>query len=271
MADGLVAALARCQAKFGPIIKSHTNPAFKGSQYADVADVLAAVRPVLAAEGIAVTQWTSINVDTGGLVLVTSLLLGEERMDSWFPLYVSGLTDQQVGSKLTYTKRYQLCAILGVHPVGDDDDGNLAATAPARRYAPPVQGEGEAGGVREAASVLATAAPSRSEPVDSNALAAATPPDKPIAAMTVAELIRYAREIGVPVSGSKSDMVRTLEPYVLAASGEEPWDMEPVGGEGEMASATASPSHREPEAIPFEPKVAERLLPPDARKSVRSQ
>ena len=127
--DGLVAALARAQGKFPPIVKSHTNPAFKGSQYADVADVLAIVRPVLAAEGIVVTQRTCLE-DDGTVLLITELRGGDDDLiQSTFPLHVSGLTDQQVGSKLTYNRRYQLCAILGVHPVGDDDDGNLAATA----------------------------------------------------------------------------------------------------------------------------------------------
>ena len=128
MTDNLVAALARCQAKFPPIVKSHTNPAFKGSQYADVADVLAAVRPVLAAEGIVVSQFTEVG-EEGGVILTTALRLGTDFLLSQFPLYVAGQTAQQVGSLLTYHRRYQLCAILGVHPVGDDDDGNLAATA----------------------------------------------------------------------------------------------------------------------------------------------
>ena len=133
MSDNLVAALARCQAKFPPIVKGHDNPAFKGSKYADVADILAIVRPVLAAEGIAVSQYTETDGETGAVTLITSLLYGPgglgSGMSSAFPLHIAGLTDQQVGSKLTYNRRYQLCALLGVHPVGDDDDGNLAATA----------------------------------------------------------------------------------------------------------------------------------------------
>lgn len=125
--DGLISALARAQSKFPPIVKTHSNPAFRRSQYADVADVLAAVRPVLAAEGIALTQVTN---DEDGVVLITTVQLGAEMIGSRFPLPVDGLTAQQVGSLMTYHRRYQLCALLGVHPVGDDDDGNVASTAP---------------------------------------------------------------------------------------------------------------------------------------------
>lgn len=236
MTDNLVAALARCQAKFPPIVKSHTNGGFK-SQYADVADVLAAVVPVLAAEGIFVSQTTSIS-DEGGVILETTLEWSgddENEMRSEFPLYVAGLTAQQVGSLLTYHRRYQLCAILGVHPVGDDDDGNLAATAPAR----PVK-------LNEAVYKAAAVG-------DPYELAAATPPEKPLAAMTAGEMARYAESIGVRVSGSKADILRQLQPIVLAATGEEPfgtWVREPEGD----ASGSAHPSEEErPE---FSPVVA---------------
>lgn len=133
--DSLVAALAKAQSEFGPIVKTHTNPAFKGSQYADIADVLAIVRPVLAANGIAVTQQTEVFTD-GRTDLVTALMFGEERLESRCLLPIEGLDAQKVGSWLTYMRRYQICAILGVHPVGDDDDGNQAQAAPQARVEP---------------------------------------------------------------------------------------------------------------------------------------
>jgi hypothetical protein len=231
--DTLIAALARCQAKFPAITKGHDNAAYRGSKYADVADVLEAVRPVLAAEGIVVTQSTRIG-DEGGVTLVTTLqcAFDEFEMTSEFPLYVAGQTAQQVGSLITYHKRYQLCAILGVHPVGDDDDGNLAATAPARTayasHRDPVFGKEVKG-----------------EPYDANqayVLAAANPPEKPLAAMTAGEMARYGESIGVRVSGNKSEIMRQLEPYLRAATGEEPFD----------TSGPPAPAHDDerPEFVP---------------------
>lgn len=65
-------------------------------------------------------------------------------------------------------------------------------------------------------------------------------PEKPVDDMTVAELIGYGRRIGVPVSGSKTDMQRILKPYAMAATGTEPF---------EVAESTAAPAEagaREP-------------------------
>jgi hypothetical protein len=120
--DSLVAALARAQANFGPIGKGHTNDHFR-SKYADIADVLAIVRPVLAAEGIAVSQPTRITEH--GCELVTVLLKGSERMESAFPM-PTNLKPQDTLSWLTYLRRGQLCSMLGIHPSGEDDDGNGA-------------------------------------------------------------------------------------------------------------------------------------------------
>lgn len=118
----LVASLARAQAKFGPIAKAHENAHFKSS-YADIADVLAVVRPVLAAEGIAFVQ--PVRITEHGCELVTALLKGDERMESVFPM-PDNLAPQQTLSWLTYMRRGMACSMLGVHPAGEDDDGSAA-------------------------------------------------------------------------------------------------------------------------------------------------
>lgn len=230
MTDGLVAALARCQAKFPPIVKSHTNPAFKGSQYADIADVLAAVRPVLSAEGIAFTQSTVLGED-GAVALCTALMLGDEREESIFPLHIASLTPQGIGSLMTYIRRYQACSILGVHPVGDDDDGNAAQTAPA--------------GMQAAAVAMG------------KAMAAIGPPDdwetRPLATMTFPELRAVAEKVGHAFSGgSKAELIRQLDPIVRAMSGDEPFDL-----------TGAEPIEQKPDDHdkPFEPTVASVVQP----------
>lgn len=124
--ETLVAALAKAQAAFGPIHKAHTNPHF-GSKYADLNDILTAVRPVLAAEGIALIQVME-DTDTG-CYLVTKVLKGAEVIESRMPLDVGG-KPQELGSRLTYLKRYQVAALLAV-AADDDDDGNAANEAPA--------------------------------------------------------------------------------------------------------------------------------------------
>ena len=128
----LVDALVRCQQSFPPIPKTHTNPAFK-SKYADLGDVLAAVRPVLSTEGIAVLQ--PMRITDTGCELVTVLLRGDERIESAIPLQVDGKA-QDLGSRLTYLRRYALCSLLGV-VAEDDDDGNAASAQPRRAQRAP--------------------------------------------------------------------------------------------------------------------------------------
>jgi hypothetical protein len=125
--DTLVAALARAQAVMPAISKNHTNPHFQ-SRYADIADVLAVVRPVLAKEGIAITQTTRIT--DAGCELVTCLLKGDDRLESAMPLQIDQKA-QDLGSRLTYLRRYALCALVGV-AAEDDDDGHAASQAPTR-------------------------------------------------------------------------------------------------------------------------------------------
>jgi hypothetical protein len=119
--DSLVAALARAQAKMPPVHKTKVNKHFT-STYADLADVLAAVRPTLAAEGIAIVQ--PIRITEHGAELVTALLKGDERIESALPLPLDS-KPQDMGSRLTYLRRFQLAALVGV-AAEDDDDGNAA-------------------------------------------------------------------------------------------------------------------------------------------------
>lgn len=133
----LVAALAKAQANFGAIARNRENPHFKSS-YADLGAVLAVVRPALAEQGIALVQSTETGGD--GVELVTALLLGDERIESRWPLPIDGLNSQQIGSMMTYAKRYQLAALVGVAP-DDDDDGNASKDV---AHARPTVGKGAA-------------------------------------------------------------------------------------------------------------------------------
>lgn len=129
--DTLVAALARAQAEFPPIQKTHTNPHFR-SRYADLSDVLGAVRPVLAKHGIAVVQQCRCRWSGDQYELVTALLFGKDRIESCLPFPVDA-KPQDMGSRLTYLRRYALAALIGV-AAEDDDDGNAAqAAAPAKK------------------------------------------------------------------------------------------------------------------------------------------
>lgn len=110
--------------------KSSSNPHFKSS-YADLSQVLLAVRPVLAKNGLSVAQGPT-RVE-GWLVLSTQLLHSSgEYLETETPLLMEsarGQTMQALGSAITYARRYALQAIIGSAGKGDDDDGNKATPA----------------------------------------------------------------------------------------------------------------------------------------------
>jgi hypothetical protein len=93
-------------------------------RYADFAQVVGAIRIPLADAGLAFVQLLD------GDVLVTKLLFtGGDELASRMPLHLADLTPQQVGSALTYSRRYALTALLGVAIGGEDDDAADAESA----------------------------------------------------------------------------------------------------------------------------------------------
>ena len=127
----LVTALAAAQGEFGVIAKGKIADAGKFTyRYADLAEVLAAVRPALSKNGLAVIQrpTAEITVDGSQFVSVETILAHTSgaAIVSNLALPVSDLSAQAVGSVLTYLRRYSLISMLGVSPAGEDDDAQAS-------------------------------------------------------------------------------------------------------------------------------------------------
>jgi len=130
--DALVSALAAIE----DVTKGRqAKVAMKGGgeyrySYSNIDDVLDAVKPCLAAHGLAVMQNT--RGGPGGIGVQT-IVIGKDgsRMESdWLDL--KGGTAQECGSAITYARRYSLQSFLGI--ATDDDDGAAASRpAPARQ------------------------------------------------------------------------------------------------------------------------------------------
>lgn len=115
----LAAALAKAQAamKNAPLTK--TNPHYR-SKYSDLAAIRDAVVPHLAAHGIALVQGLD------GLAVSTRLLhTSGQWIESTLPIPAGKM--QELGSAITYARRYTLSAICGI-AADEDDDGNVANT-----------------------------------------------------------------------------------------------------------------------------------------------
>jgi hypothetical protein len=116
--DELAAALAKAQGAMENAIMNRVNPHFK-SRYADLAAVFDAARKPLSANGLAVVQ------TIGDGVLHTRLLhTSGQWIASEHPLPLSG-RPQEIGSALTYARRYSLSALIGI-AADEDDDANAA-------------------------------------------------------------------------------------------------------------------------------------------------
>jgi ERF superfamily len=114
----LAAALAAAQGMMDNAVMNRVNPHFK-SKYADLAAIFDAARKPLSANGLAIVQ------TIGDGVLHTRLLhTSGQWIASEHPLPMSG-RPQEIGSALTYARRYSLSALIGI-AADEDDDANAA-------------------------------------------------------------------------------------------------------------------------------------------------
>jgi hypothetical protein len=86
------------------------------------------VLPLLSKHNLA---WVTMPVDLDGDAYLDYKLMhtSGERLEGSMKLNVSQPTMQQLGSAITYAKRYAICAVLGV-TADDDDDAESATKAP---------------------------------------------------------------------------------------------------------------------------------------------
>lgn len=153
----LYQALLKAQQEFGPILKDNTATVATKSgsynyQYADLGTVIETIEEPLRNHGLVYFQTMRLD-DQGRSIttkttdpktgevkesatpvscLVTTLAHADsgESIESSVALVCSDPNDpQKVGSSITYFRRYQLLALLGISPE-DDDGGAASASAP---------------------------------------------------------------------------------------------------------------------------------------------
>jgi len=130
----LAAALAKAQGAMQNAAKDARNPHFN-SRYADLAAIVDAQRGPLATNELCVVQIPS--TPEPGVVALKTLLVhssGEWLESDELRVTARDAGPQAVGSCLTYLRRYQLAALVGIAP--EDDDGE-AAERPAPK--PPIR------------------------------------------------------------------------------------------------------------------------------------
>lgn len=124
--SNLALALSKAQGTMSGAKKDSANPFFK-SKYADLASVWEACREALSKNEIAVFQKTGFVDGMFGVITKLQHSSGEFE-DGFFPVAVPVTAKaQEMGSAITYARRYALAAMVGVAP--EDDDGNAAQSS----------------------------------------------------------------------------------------------------------------------------------------------
>jgi hypothetical protein len=136
--EPLAKALVAAQKNMEAVKKAATNPHFR-SKYADLSAVVEAVVPTLNENGVAVIQSPSSD---GNLVSVSTTLLHESgaSVTGVLSMKPTKAGPQEVGSVITYARRYALLAMTGAAP--EDDDGNAASKPSSKNPNVSVQPEG---------------------------------------------------------------------------------------------------------------------------------
>ena len=114
-------AMLEIHQKVQKLKKDAKNPFFK-SNYASLSKILEETNPVLTECGLVLTQHFDVDV------LTTMLCHAEtgEFMQSDYPINVKDVSNpQQLGSALSYARRYGIQSILNLN--ASDDDGQMAS------------------------------------------------------------------------------------------------------------------------------------------------
>lgn len=123
--QNITAALVKAQAQMENAVINKENPHFR-SKYADLPAVRAAALPLLNANGIAVSQKPLF--EDGVFKLVTMLVHESgEWMRGDYLLPMNG-RPQEIGSAITYARRYSIAAMVFIS-ADEDDDANAAEAA----------------------------------------------------------------------------------------------------------------------------------------------
>ena len=119
--------VAAVQQQVGTNAKNGENPQFK-SRYATLDEIWEQVKGFLKAARLAVYCTTEGTGEEWTLTTHVADLDSADEVCAKFPIPPKG-SPQQIGSAITYARRYTLCALLQIVTADEDDDGNAATSA----------------------------------------------------------------------------------------------------------------------------------------------
>lgn len=111
--------LHEAKLEIGKVAKNAKNPHFKNT-YADLNALIEAVEPILLGKGLILLQ----PIKDGKVFSIITDVNSASFVESFIALPI-GITPQQMGSAITYFRRYTLSSLLTLQAV--DDDGQHAS------------------------------------------------------------------------------------------------------------------------------------------------
>lgn len=160
--------------------KKTTSNAHFGSKFADLAEVLNAIRAPLVEHGLAVVQTPSVSSD-GKMVSIQTTIYhrsGETMDCGILSIPVERAGPQAVGSAITYGRRYGLMALFFLAPeVDDDGEGAEDRKAPAgKAQGKPARGLDDVAGSASARPLAGGSAQATQAPRTGPAATSVKPP-----------------------------------------------------------------------------------------------
>lgn len=114
--------LHEAKLEIGKVAKNAKNPHFKNT-YADLNALIEAVEPIILDKGLVLLQ----PIKDGKVFTIITDIESSDCIESYIEL-PNNLTPQQLGSAVTYFRRYTLQSLLSLQAV--DDDGQHASQPP---------------------------------------------------------------------------------------------------------------------------------------------
>lgn len=181
-------------------------------RYVDLATILDEVRPILQAHQLALLQEAAEG--ERGVAVSTRIVHASGEWIEFGPLVIPTAADAQaMGSAITYARRYQLLAALGI--AADDDDDGAQASPGSTAHGPATTGTpagNAAQGQRPGASSEAVGAPSASGTTSEGGAPTTPPSDTSLGGGDGAAAVGEAPAAATPSPGaSLADLLEAVD------------------------------------------------------------